>query len=169
METAKLMFQQLGATVTGDFSLVPTHGTMALLGERSKKAFIEKPAPGTNNILVGHIFTMLSYDGSHVEEGEVAISKPVNRSFVEVGRMTMVKWGDITRDYLSDGEQIFEMAEHSHHSPSSGLGNATHTSGHPASDEKNDSCVCSSLGDSSAISIGTPTVAKDDSHAGHTH
>jgi hypothetical protein len=74
---------------------------------------------------------MYSYDGSHLE-GEAVIAKPGNGSFVEVGRMAMVKWGDVTRDSLNDGEQVFKLAQHSHHSTSGVSSNATHTGAIPA-------------------------------------
>jgi uncharacterized protein YcnI/phosphohistidine phosphatase SixA len=151
-QTAKLAFGSLSAEIHDDFNLVPTDDAIPLLGNRLKAAFSIPPAAGTNTVLVGHVLSINSYDGSYVEEGECIIARPTGSSYEEVGRITMTQWGDLTRDYLAHGEMIFEMAAAPH------VGHAD-----PTGPATSSTTIISGLA-TTGSSAGAPTA---DPHAGH--
>jgi phosphohistidine phosphatase SixA len=114
-ETAELLFGANGFPMGVNRDLLSTQQGMAQLGEHLKKAFSQSPAPGSNRVLVGHLFSALQL-GFRLEEGEALVAKPDGKgSYQIVGRITSVQWGDLTRDVLAHGDKVFELsALHSH-------------------------------------------------------
>lgn len=95
---------------TAELSLAPRPGGSPGAGMRpAGQALVDlatRPvAPGSNNVIVAHIFNALGAVGSIPEEGEALILRadPSGRPQI-VGRLTMTQWGDLVRDV-----KVFEL------------------------------------------------------------
>lgn len=111
METARLAFGR----ITPSNELLVQHQasgwTMENAAAALKRMSATPPRPGTNTILVGHVFNALHGFDLRLEEGESVVAVPDGKGgFSIAGRITATQWGDLTRDYLAFGEKIFEMA-----------------------------------------------------------
>lgn len=115
-ETAQLAFGANGFPIAANPELLTTPQSMSQLGERLKKAFSNAPTPGTNRVMVGHVFSALQI-GHQLEEGESLIAKPDGKGGYQImGRLTATQWGDLTRDVLAYGDRVFELSQsHGHH------------------------------------------------------
>lgn len=81
------------------------------------RALAERPVePGTNNVIVAHIFNALGALGSIPEEGEALILRPDASGTPRiVGRLTMTQWGDLVRDLKVFGLDPAQDARSSGH------------------------------------------------------
>jgi len=78
---------------------------------RDLEALLAPPAPGTNDVLVGHLFSALFLLDVRLEEGEaVVLEVPPRERPRVVGRITATQWGDLTRDWLAHGDRVFAIA-----------------------------------------------------------
>jgi phosphohistidine phosphatase SixA len=128
-ETAELAF---GKAVVGPrLAVGPANMAHAA---RDLEALLAPPAPGTNDVLVGHLFSALFLLNVRLEEGEaVVLEVPPGERARIAGRITATQWGDLTRDWLAHGDQVFAMARRmaGPHAPS---GHGGHDRGAPDGD-----------------------------------
>jgi phosphohistidine phosphatase SixA len=122
MDTARHAFGRVEASQ--DLLVRRTEHGWALdeAGERLKKLLSVPPAPGTNTVLVAHIFNVQTTLGLTPEEGEALVFRPDGiGSYQTVGRLTATQWGDLVRDLV-----VFKMdprtleqghGAHSRHGP----------------------------------------------------
>jgi phosphohistidine phosphatase SixA len=74
-------------------------------GAKLKRLLAIAPRPGTNTVLVAHIFNVQKSLGLVPEEGEAIVFRPDGRGgFGMVGRVTATQWGDLVRDLV-----VFKM------------------------------------------------------------
>ncbi len=129
MDTAMLAFGR--ATPVADLAPDPAAADgMAAAGRALLRVAAGEVQPGTNRIVVAHIFNALGALDTIPEEGEALILRmaPDGRPTV-VGRLTATQWGDLVRDLL-----VFHLdlaspygregdeggMHHRHHSPGAG-------------------------------------------------
>ncbi len=101
MDTARLAFGR--AQAAPELLVRRTEHGWALdeAGDRLKKLLAAAPRPGTNTVLVAHIFNVQRSLGLTPEEGEALVFRPDGRGgFSLVGRVTSIQWGDLVRDLV---------------------------------------------------------------------
>lgn len=114
-ETARLAFGRVEDERTLLVGQAETGWTMQDAGAALRRMAAIAPEPGTNTVLVAHIFNPLHAFQVRLEEGEALVMRPDGQGGARVvGRITAVQWGDLTRDYLTHGDKVFEMSAHDH-------------------------------------------------------
>jgi phosphohistidine phosphatase SixA len=101
MDTARYAFGR--ATASPDLYVRRTEEGWALdeAGEQLKKLVAMLPAPGTNTVLVGHVFNVQKTFGLSPTEGEAIVFRPDGRGgYRVVGQLTATQWGDLVRDLV---------------------------------------------------------------------
>ncbi|MGH7322743.1 MAG: hypothetical protein ACRELA_24410 [Candidatus Rokuibacteriota bacterium] len=110
-ETARLAFGRVEQEAELLVGPRESGWTMEKAGEALKRLAAVPPAANVNTVLVAHVFNAMHAFGIRLEEGEALVVKPDGNGGVRVvGRVTATQWGDLTRDYLTFGERVFEMA-----------------------------------------------------------
>ena len=126
MDTAMLAFGH--ATPVADLAPDPAAADgMAAAGRALLRVAAGEVQPGTNRIVVAHIFNALGALDTIPEEGEALILRPApDGKPVIAGRLTATQWGDLVRDLLvfhldlaspygREGDEV--GMHHPHHSP----------------------------------------------------
>lgn len=104
-DTAMLAFGR--ATVADDLAPAPGAHGMAAAGRALLRLAVGEVQPGTNRIVVAHIFNALGALDTIPEEGEALILRPGPAGKpVIVGRLTATQWGDLVRDLLVFGMDL---------------------------------------------------------------
>jgi hypothetical protein len=105
MDTARHAFGRVEASQ--DLLVGRTEHGWALdeAGQRLKQLLSVPPAPGTNTVLVAHIFNVQKTLGLTPEEGEALVFRPDGKGgYQMIGRLTATQWGDLVRDLV-----VFKM------------------------------------------------------------
>jgi phosphohistidine phosphatase SixA len=105
MDTARHAFGRVDASL--DLLVGRTAHGWALdeAGQKLKRLVATAPSPGTNTVLVAHIFNVQKSLGITLEEGEAIVFRPDGTGgHTMVGRITATQWGDLVRDLV-----VFKM------------------------------------------------------------
>jgi hypothetical protein len=95
-------------------------------GQRLKQMVSAPPSPGTNTVLVAHIFNVQKTLGLTPEEGEAIIFRPDGAGgHPIVGRITSTQWGDLVRDLI-----VFKMDPREYGAASGHGGHGSHAPAH---------------------------------------